>query len=198
MQSRQVVTARAVIESNNRLPGLKTMAVFAGCAQLAVVLICMAADALCRESEICMVRVPYPDGVPLCRRHVIGGMAPAANHPGMGALKHVARLPVIEFVVAWLPLDDVEVRTEVVRMALGASLIARWVLHDSGVKTSVLSEPLPDFRMAACALELSCSQPEAVARCALRCTFEAGVGLRERSGRNLRLKRQTGKGEEAI
>jgi hypothetical protein len=90
-------------------------------------------------------------------------VAAAAGDSGVLALQHVARLPVVELVVGWFPLDDIELRPQVLGMAADAILVSRSVLDDPGVETLPVCKPLLDFSVATGTLKLSGAQSKAVA-----------------------------------
>lgn len=90
------------------------------------------------EPKVGMVEIPNPNTFALSGSDVICHMTAAANDSGVRAIEDVAGLSMVEIVVEWLPFDDVELGAQVVGVAGGAFLVAGRILHDPGVKASVL------------------------------------------------------------
>lgn len=168
-----------MIESDGRFPAFEAMAAAAFRAELAAMLVGVARGATIGNSEISMIGFPYPDGFSCLRRHVVCRMAAVAANSGVLAQKHVAGLPMIELVVRRFPLDDVELRPQVFRVAADAILVPSRALHHCGVEPLPVCKPLSDFRMAPSAPEFSCAQSETVAGDALGGAFQTRVCLRQ-------------------
>lgn len=111
-----------------------------------------------------------------------GRVAPPTDDPRMSALQQIAGLPMVKFVMAGHPLDDVEAQSKVIGMAAGAFLVTARVFDDPCVKTPVFRQALANLYMTPGALKFSCAEPKAVTERALSAAFQAGMGLRQRPG----------------
>jgi hypothetical protein len=164
MQPGKRVAGGRVIESGRGLPGLKTMAPRAVLIELPAMFVRVARAAGCGESEIGTIQVFDPNDFPQRRRNVLGRVALTAGSFGVHAGEYVAGLPVVEVIVGWLPLDDVELGAKVLGVAAGAFLVPGGILDDVGVEPPLGCQFLLDFRVATGALEFTRAQPEAVTR----------------------------------
>ena len=138
------------------------------------------------QPQVGAAQVLHQDGLAGGRRDVLGIVAAVALQPGVAAFERVARFAVIEFIEADVPADGDELLAIVLGVALGALVVAPRGAHQGGVQPLVGGEPLPDFHVAAGALQLViAAAPADVAAGAMRRTVELGVGFGEVAGRKL-------------
>ena len=104
----------------------------------------------------------------------------------MTAFQRVAGLAMIELVDTDIPADGNEFLAVVLGMALAALVVAPRRAHERRVQPLVGGEPLPDLGVTAGALQLALAAAADVTTGAVGRTVELGVGLRQRTGRELR------------
>ena len=143
-----------------------------------------------------MVQVVQPDVLALGGSYMTSRVAAAARKVGVLAIERVPCLPVIELIAGRFPLDDVELRAQVLRVAPNAVLVPGKVLRGSSVEAPLICEPQPDFCVATGAFKFSFAQPKGVAGGAVNGTLEALVRLRERTRGDLSLNRQASEAQQ--
>ena len=149
-------------------------------------------QAIAGQPQVGPRHVLHDDLAPRGIAHILGSVAAPAIQPAVAALQVVAGLGVIELREIDIPADRHELLAVVLRMAADALQTASVFLRQGCVQSALLADPLANVGMAAQALELAGSRSERVAGGALRLPGEALVRLRQRTGRELRLRRSRG------
>ena len=104
-------------------------------------------------------------------------MAALATQACVFALEHIAGFAMVELLFVRLPGDDIEVSSEVLRVALRASQLALAPFHHPGVISEVLFHLFPDLLVARIALHLGFAGSEAVTADALQEAVNGFVDL---------------------
>jgi hypothetical protein len=157
-----------MIELVCRFPVREIMALQTVVSELAFVDILVARLAVLRQPEKGLREVLHLDERPILPNHVGGQVAFFACNAGVLALQFVARQPVIELFLRWLPVNQAEVFTVMIQVA-AHTISAVGVGHLQLKVIAVLGrQPLGNFLVAIQALESGRTGPELVATRALR------------------------------
>ena len=167
-----------VIELRHALPvreGVTGGAVFA---QLADVLVDVAAQTIPCKSQERPVQIFNDDVVPLRCGDMLRRVALFAAEARMAPFQRVSRLVVVEGLKAGLPVDQAEIHAIVLRMAGDTRLTGGIFYHHLRVETPVCGDVLANVGMTFKALQFWRAYTESVAFRALRWSAQGSVCLR--------------------
>lgn len=149
----QRILGLVVVKLRDILPILEIVALLAVLSQPAVVLVFVARSASLRQAEEGPAPVPHLDRHALQGRDAVGRVASVALQGGVFSLQLVTGLAVIESGGRGCPLDEREVFTIVLGMALGAALAGTGREIVGGVKSAVVVQARGDLCVALQALQ---------------------------------------------
>jgi hypothetical protein len=183
--ARELIARRLMVEADHGFPVLRGfVALGAVCSQLAAMLIGMTAGTHLRQSQIGAREVLYLNSRALDNPR--RSMALDALQTSVLAQERVASLAMVELRGTLFPLDDVEVWSVVIGVALHAFLPRTAVELDvSTVKSTFGLDSGADLDMACRALEGRRANCEGVTRHAFGRAFQMLVGPRQRARRDL-------------
>lgn len=151
----QRVLGLSVIEVTHVLPLRDHVAALAGGAQLAAVLVLVAARARGRQSQVSSMQVLHANALARLGRDVFRTVASLAVEMRMAAFERIAGFAVVELIQADFPQDRHKVLAIVLGVALDAGIIAGFVCHQHGMQSLLVGQPPGDFRMTPGAFELA-------------------------------------------
>src|SRR5208337_5367993 len=117
VQSSQRISRLGVVELLRRLPALHVMALRALVAQLSRMRVGVARRARGRLAKERLRRVLVLDERSQRGNHVRRGMALFAGHAGVLSIQFIPRQSVVEFLLRWLPADQLEALAIVFQVA---------------------------------------------------------------------------------
>jgi hypothetical protein len=149
----------------------------------------MAADARAGESEIGVIQVLYLNSCSPRGQDFTGIVTLLTTQSGVAACQRESGLPMIHGLTAWLPANEGKVRAIVIGMALYA-ILARSLRSDPHrVHAAILCETVADFRVAIQAFELHAARSHVVTFRAAQDSGKRLMRFRQRTGRDLRMRR---------
>lgn len=179
-------TRGAVVEAWRGLPCREGMALRAPGAELAPVLVGVAAQALARKPEIRPAEISDDDAAPFNSGNASGRMTLPALQAPVPALERVTRLAVIEFGKIDVPANRNEALAVVFGMTADALLLVSHRQRQRGVEPAALRQTRPNLGVATEALERARTCPNRVAGGAPGRPLQRAMRLRQRAGRELR------------
>ena len=187
VRSRQRVFRSRVIKPGSRLPALCGMASLAVGAELSPVFILVAASASASESQIGVIEIFYLNSGPARRQDLLSIMAFFATQRRMFAGEGKTRLAMVHRLSTGLPVNEREVHSVVVGVALGTILACYSRSDPYRMHTEFLNETITNFGMAVQAFQLHpASRTQVVAFRAVQNAIERLVHFGQRPGRHLR------------
>ena len=161
------------------------MAVGAVAPQFTFVRICVAVVALGRKTQVGALQI-FPSGHwGILAGEVRRAMTALTGQPGMLALQWIAGLSVIESLPARFPVNDFETLSSMLHVAAHAILALPNGVSDPGMESSILLQPVKNFRVTAQALESAPPCCKRMARTALHDAIIGTVRFGQRAWRDL-------------
>ena len=183
--ARQRIAGLRMIELAGGLPIIETVTPHAILAQLTLMAVNVAGEAVARETQKCSVQILDLDRRSFGGRDVRGSMALLASDGSVFPLECITCLSVVEFLLRRFPVDHLEILTIVIRVAADAILAARLKIDDGRVESPMGNQSQGDFRMALQTLQTLASHGQAVTRNALSGTVKGLMSTRKRPRGNL-------------
>ena len=188
VQASERIVRFGVVELLGCLPIHKIVAALAVVAELALVNVGVARDAILRESEERTGGILHLDKRANLGSHVRRHVAFLASKPGVFSHQVVARQAMIELLFRRFPVDQREILSVVFQMAAHAIFAIRILHLQARVKSVLPGDGLSDLLVAIQALEGWRAGAEFMATGALRRTRKGLVSFRKWPGRDLRLR----------
>jgi hypothetical protein len=148
MRPRQRVFRSRVIKAGSGLPAIRGMASLAFAAKLSAVFILVAAYARTGKSQVGVIEIFYLNSGPARGQDLLSVMAFFAAQWRMFAGKRKTRLAMVQRLSTRLPVNQREVHSVVVGVALGTILTCYIRSDPDRMHTAILNETIANFRMA--------------------------------------------------
>jgi hypothetical protein len=181
----QRILGLRMVELLGLFPVCHIVAALAVGAELPLVHVLMAGDAVLREAQKGLREVLLLDQRTLRRNHVRRCMALLARDGRVLFHEWISGLAMIELLEGRLPMDQRKIRAIVLEVAPHAVPAIRILHPEKRVVALMDGQAVRNFLMAFQTLERRCAGSELVAGVALGRAIEGLVRFRERAGRNL-------------
>ena len=185
MLTRQWIAGLRMVKLVRGLPIVETVTARAVLAQLALMPVRVAREAVAGEAQERSVQILDLDGGFHRGRDVRRSVALLTRQAGVLPLQNVAGLAVVESLLRRLPMDKLEILSIMVGVAAGAIFIARQRIPNNGVESLMRGHSRGNVRVTLQTLQAFAAHGQSVANDALRGAIEGLMRSGKRAGGNL-------------